>query len=413
MTYTRWLMTLIVGLLIIGSTVAQDAPQPLILLKPGSAAEYYELGIGDLWDWTGGATLRQKTQWGYNEDLRISPLNNEVAYESWARSWVEYIEANGMTNGGRFPGNIWVITTASTDLGTRIGEQPADAAPLPYGRMDKTITRGKPIWSPDGTKIAWVERFENGYDAPPPDYLVVYDKTTQTSRTLVEELPMENGIDGGIDGVWIGDSIVIVNRPIDGDPDFRFEHAFLVYDAETGEQRFRVLDSDFMERNDARPALTVPVEYMGQSWLGVLNTYSDESFAEWHLIDLHTGNVIKPDSDTPTAVAAGHSETSIRVGVHFASQGWDVFYTATEPDGKPLSLGLTEDQFIRSFALSPDGEAIAYQIYDRAEDDYPSTVFVWRDGVVTEVPETASPEHVTDFVWGAMTWEIPFLALGQ
>lgn len=405
MTYTRWLMGLLLGLMIIGSSAAQDASQPLVLLKANA-----EIGTGDLWEWTGGTNLRQKTQWGYNEELRLSPLNDEIAYHSWARLWVDHIQQNGMTSGGRFPGNIWIIANDSSDDGTRIGDQPAEAVITEQGVADNTLLRSAPMWSPDGTQIAWAEKREHAFEAPDTYRLVVYDKATQATRTLVEALPPQYGIDTGLEAYWVADSIVILSYPESAAN--LSDVSFLVFDATTGEQRFDIAASSFVEGEMYDPALAMPVEYMGKSWLGILHTYP-EIFGQWNLIDVQTGEVVVPESEPPSAVAAAQPDTSIEVGVHFASSGENILYFASrQSDGRQLELGLTEDQFIRNFALSPDGEAIAYQIYDRATDTYDSTVYVWHDGVVTQVPQTAD-SLITEFVWGATLWKIDFSALGQ
>src|SRR5687768_12651283 len=101
MLSARWLMSFLVCLLIIGSSIAQDeAAAPLILLIKGKFG-----GEGDLWAWAGGATLHQKTRWEHNSEIRLSPINDEIAYSSTAQNVVE-ANIEGLS-GGRRPNNIW------------------------------------------------------------------------------------------------------------------------------------------------------------------------------------------------------------------------------------------------------------------------------------------------------------------
>jgi len=396
-TYTRWFTAFILCLLIIGSSTAQDNAQPLILLIEGRFGSE-----GDLWEWTGGPTLRQKTHWEHNSEIRLSPLNNEIAYSSTAQNVVK-ANIDGLS-GGRRPNNIWVIDTES-DQAYRTADQPDDASFFVEGVPDKGLVRSSPMWSPDGAQIAWTERM---YPDEILDSLMVYDRASQTTRLLSPDVSQYADPFYPLEGVWTDKGIIIYSDTYEsGKNDLRA----LIFDPLTGQQKLSV--SIALPRTDSRsllPWMKMPAQYQGETWLAALYMLS-ETTMQCNLINLETGE-IETCPALPIALIKEHAETSLIVTPFPQDKEFPV-YGVVRSDG-PLLLPSGNDRlFITRFALSPDGQAIAYQGYDMKTRKRDKTVFVWRDGVITEVPETGEPNDVTEFVWGATTWVIEFSALGQ
>lgn len=391
MMIKRWFIGFLSSLLLVGIVSAQDtvATQPLVLVK-----------AGDLWEWTGGPTLRQKTQWGYNNQLVLSPLNNEVAYSSLPQIVIDYLESRQGGGDGAIPSNLWVITTASTDEAYRIADQPADAAYSNPNTPDNILYRANPIWSPDGTQIAWVETdslVSTTYR------LMVYDKTSQTVRTLASDLPQQMGLGFYFGGAWTDKGLVMFSNAIT--PDGRLEVSYMLFDPETGEKKFDLAANPITVKDDTlRPQQALPIQYQDRTWLGVLYV-GQKAGARWQMIDLDAGQFTGETANI-IGYASGHAETSLRVIPVVPLNQPVMRYVVQQANGANVQFSDDPNKQIMRFSLSPDGSAIAYQLYTPGSGEVDYTVYIWRDGVISVVPQTEHPAIISDFVWGSITWEV-------
>jgi hypothetical protein len=120
---------------------------PVILLLTSQKGSY-----GDIYTWNvASGSLKQLTSWGYNFVPRVSPDGKWLAYLSMSQAAV-----SAMTQGQAMNvytlANIWLLNPY-TEEAIRIAEQPQNAT-IKSGDL---INRGSPVWSPDGTSVAWIE----------------------------------------------------------------------------------------------------------------------------------------------------------------------------------------------------------------------------------------------------------------
>ena len=67
---------------------------------------------GDLWSWDGTASaLKQVTNWGFQQDMSLSPDGKQVAYTSYPQVVADFIRREG----DRMPAN------AFSDSGSMLG----------------------------------------------------------------------------------------------------------------------------------------------------------------------------------------------------------------------------------------------------------------------------------------------------
>jgi hypothetical protein len=387
MTLKRWLISLTLLLVLVSSTLAQDATQPLIILK-----------AGDLWEWTGGPGLRQKTQWGYNSSIQISPLIDEVAYSSVATIVVDKMKQENEGFGGApLPSNLWVITTNVSDEAYRIADQPADASFMVPGIPENTITRSGPMWSPDGTEIAWTEPLTPGgliYR------VVIYNKATQATRILPTEIGTE---DKSLPGVWTDKGLVLTTYNFN-DATITFEPTYVVLNPTTGAQKAMIKPMPIPTANGTqRPMNAIPVLYEGGTWLAIMYTGDLSTPSQWILYNLETGEqrtAYNPPQASRFLASAGGSVT-VKADI---LNNELLSYNAFAPDGSWIQLTNNPQKYVSNFALSPDGQAIAYQLGTLGTVERDRTIYVWRNGIIGTVPQT---EDTQEFEWAQPIWIIP------
>ncbi len=151
-----------------GQVHAAFAPyQRLVMLRadPAQPAQLVYRDVsryGALYSWAPGETaLLRETHYGYNDAPILSPDGSKVVYLSLPLEFVQALQSGqDPTQGmGPEPTNIWLmdLTTAVNDPArfVRIADQvaglPTDAEPGAFQR------RSNPVWSPDSTRIAWLE----------------------------------------------------------------------------------------------------------------------------------------------------------------------------------------------------------------------------------------------------------------
>jgi hypothetical protein len=387
----RWFIGFLLLLSLVGILRAQDATQPLILVK-----------AGDLWEWTGSPTLRQKTQWGYNSQLVLSPTNDEVAYNSLPQMVVDWFKSQpGGGGDSPLPSNIWVITTQTSDAAYRIADQPADASFMLPNVAGKSLARANPFWSPDGTQIAWAEQNLSGDQTY---RLMVYDKASQTTRTLADGLPQQMGLGTYFEGIWTEQGIVMVSHALSDTSPTGTSATYMLFDPVTGEKKFDIAADRITVKDDTLdPRITFPIQYQGKTWLAV-GYFGQKTGPLWKLIDLDTGQFTGETANI-VGYASGHAETSLRVIPVFPPNKIG-YYVIQQANGAIVQLNTDPKMVTSHFALSPDGNAVAYQLHNIDNFESNTTVYIWRDGVITTVPQTEFPAIISDFVWGSITWEV-------
>ncbi len=359
---------------------AQDATSPLVLLISG---DYY------LWD-GGSAAPMQLTNWGYNQQPSLAPDGSQIAYMSYAQITADAITRSGGIGGGELPGNIWLLapTTANAE---RVADQPPNASFFIQNVPDNATVRSKPVWSPGGDKLAWTE-----FTLPNNlvNQIVVYDIATKTATTLVKETPAQAGVPVPADLIWTSDGLIMRSTTLDAATQ-TFVDSFLVYDTQGSLLRTISATTD----NQRILVDTLPVLYGPQSYIAALY-----STGQWALIDPRDGTTqpaaAAPELYSPNAVngivasSLINDDRSISIQLHNANG---------EALGQPVNIGFSFDHV----ALSPDGNAAAFILYNPAVSSAEDTVTIWHGGELTRVPTVGPTSYLTAFTWGVGAWRIP------
>lgn len=168
------LLIILIGLSSVVS--AQDQSTPLIILQDGV-----------LWQWSGDLDeppalfdTCQPPDEPVTSVPVFSPDSQYIAFKTQPPIVTEAETRAGYRNqGAATPSNIWLCTVDSERAQlTKIASQPANASYFVEGVADRVHERSNPVWSSDGSKLAWTE-----VGRPDPLHtLVIYDLVNGTSE---------------------------------------------------------------------------------------------------------------------------------------------------------------------------------------------------------------------------------------
>ncbi len=379
------LTLLVTGVLEPGGSVtdraaAQTASDPLIILMNG-----------DLWSWSPNAAApEQLTTWGYVSQPALAPDGDRVAYNAWASVMVDAL-AQGQPVAGVIPSNIGVLDLA-TGQTQMIAEQPAGATLDAEGGWQNALMRGKPAWSPDGTRLAWSELYA-------PDFvyrLVVFDLTTMSETVIVQNLPSPYADAGNIPvhrvqwSTWgISVHTVAVNAE-SGD----FEERLSLYDQSGTLLAEHLIGSSASEFT----LLHAWMDFEGTEVIGLLYP-SGKQF----MLDPLSGE--QRDMPSPALLvstsATGPSAALTPAPNNDPESDERALWFLLTPDRQSSEvLDTTGYPGAEIVAISPNGLSVAF---------VGEQVSIWQNDVIAPVPGTEgqAPPADTAVLWGPVEWRVP------
>jgi hypothetical protein len=354
-SYPNLMRGLLVGLfcLLSTSTLSQSTLEPLFLRFDDT-----------LWQWTETDGLEEVVALPADRlSSSLSPTQHLLVYERYTESVLAECfddQGNGLGCGGpnKFPTNIYAI-----DL--RTGETMIIA-----GSPDSTLGepgRSRPVWSPDGTRLAWTE----GYDYAS---LYVHDFLSNETVHIADNIVTRAlpGVSATVEiAAWCDAGIVFQREIVDADTgDLR--QGYLVYDPADGNL---LIDS---------PPLASSIGRYFASY-----DHTDAIFTDREYLNLQTGEILPTPAGILARYAHGGQDTSLRVYPSVLDEN-GVYHNAIYSAGGDL---LTTLEDIDPYVFSPTGTAIAYRSADG--------ITVWRpesNGGPFEIPLSQPLEWV---LWGA------------
>lgn len=361
----------------------------LLALVPMASAQFSTPLVitinGDFWTWYGDASLPpiSITQWGYNEPGVISPDGGRIAYNSLAQIVVDALNRVGPIGGGALPSNIWIVDPISGS-GSRVGEQPPDASFFTEGIPDRGIARSTPAWSPDGGRLAWAEQSI-------PDTLgsiVVYDFASGASIIVASNLPPSAGVPAPKEVLWGQSGIVVRDAQGSGD-------IFTVYQP-TGSA-----SASFTVGGGGRGlAYYALMDAGGREVLGVL--FND---GVWELFDLASGAAqIATGIPEMYSLRAGGGSLALSPALNEVG---GFTWRLLDPSGGIRAEFVSAPYFVpQRYALSPDGQAVAFSDYLEDQRVFADVVNVWLNGAITVIPIPVDFPLVGGVLWSPMGWRV-------
>jgi hypothetical protein len=317
-----------------------------------------------LWQWTETDGLEEVVVLPANIlSFSLSPTQHYLVYERYTESVLaDCFDANGNGRGcggpNKFPTDIFAI-----DL--RTGETMTIAGP-PNPTMPES-GRSRPVRSPDGTRLAWTEGYDNAS-------LYIYDFLSNETSLIAEGIVTRAtlGVSATVEiATWLDAGIVFQREIIDADTS-SLREGYLVYDPTNGSL---MVDA---------PPLDSSIGRYFASYGNIEGVFTDKEY-----LNLQTGEILPTPNGILAYYAYGRQETSLRVHPPILDEDGVYHYEIYSADGELLETL----ENIGSFVFSPTGTAIAYHFSD--------VISVWRpeaDGGPFEIELPQAPEWV---YWGA------------
>ena len=339
---------------------------PVILLLTNQKGS-----VGDIYSWNiSSQSLKQLTAWGYNFAPRVSPDGTWLAYLSMSQAAVSAMTTGQGMNVYTYA-NIWLLNPY-TEEAIRIADQPQNATYASGG----LISRQGPVWSPDGTSVAWIEDDVDG------ERVAIYALSYTSTTTFPLNLP-PGCCEGATPTLYFGRSgFAITNQ--EGTPTHTNEVIY-VFDT-AGRQLAKIAPGE--------------------------NVHFDLGW----ITDGNSHELLGGDSNGMLTVVdpLGHPQ-------QITPQSYPEMYNPNAPDGLsaypvkyPSQWALTShgqklteinDIWAASdISIAPDGKGIVYQ--QKAEDANVPGGKVFAYLVNGQTIQIISPLRVLAVTWGTTAWRI-------
>ncbi len=379
------LMAMLAMVSLFGTVHAQSSSAPLILIANGN-----------LWAWSEGSNdLRPLAQSRYISEMQLSPDGSKIAYLQTPDVAVQALESGKSPDDTSLPTDIWLVDIASGQT-VSIAAQPSDASFSTPNKPDKVIARSLPVWSPDGTKLAWTE-----YSDPAgTQQLMVDDLTTGQAQAIVTGLTQPYGIPAPLQVLgWTNTGIAVQEIAFTPDRPIPEQLVLLVYKPDgTSVSATPIPETD--DRSVARYRLLTD-----QSQDNLALGYST---GEWDLLDLANGQ-IQPAVTLPELYSPASPATSVNIISALKSGRQPTLLHVLDAQGNPLGDPIDLGSSDEATAISPDGQTLAFKHADLVTGVNDAFLTVWQGGqIVGKTPPALQdqPFIISSFVWGPTAWRL-------